>query len=512
VSALDPVNDSTAPLLDALKKHHADTRFGFHTPGHQSGSGLYPAFHRLLDLYGAALDLTELAGLDNRALPEGVIEASQKAMAQIAGSKSSYYLVNGASGGLEAAMLTLCEPGSLAYVPAHSHASIHHGLILTGAMPVILPTLIDRNWRLPLGIDLEAAATFVAASGLDASLNRALWISVNPTYHGIMADLSGEKEVLEKYSELAWLVDEAHGAHLPFVNPVAGDNRISYSALHQGADIVVQSIHKMGTGFTQTGVLHCNRSEHSSRLRQAINLTQSSSPSYLLMASMDAWQAFLSEDGRDCLKHTQNLACDLSERIRALGSYRLWRDEVHARYVLDDRKITLSPLELGISGTTLAEILRLEYGIAVEAAAPEHVLLIVNVGLEESEADLLIEALKKIKEKHPSLKTSKTIDTQIDTNGDYHMGLSFAQPVITPREAFFAQRESVRLEHSEGRISANAVMPYPPGIPLMFPGMEISREAIERVRELIEHGYPCAGVTQDADHYKHYYIDVVMQS
>lgn len=483
-----------APLLAALACHAGGKKGGFHMPGHHQGRGQWPPFSRLLAEQGQALDLTELPGLDNLGAPAGCIEQSQKAMACLAGSQEVFYLVNGSTAGLEAAILAMSSSEIPTIMSAHCHMAILQGLILSGSKPVILPCLIDREWGLPLGVDQAAATAYFNNSGTDA---KGLWISLNPTYNGVIADLAWEKELLRARPAWGWLVDEAHGAHLPFVNKTAG-------ALYWGADTVVQSVHKMGCGFTQTALLHCNNRQLSGRLRQTVNIMQSSSPSYLLLASLDAWQACLRTDGVKRLQETEELARELAGGIRALGGYRLWQDELPASYAVDPRKITVSSGELGLNGFALAALLRQQYGIDTELAADDYVLFMVNLGFAPEQGDYLLKALREIQEndgwgrekagENGKKQRAKKAESKKLLAGLYRPGQKPWRPELSPREAFFRPRQKVKLEEAQGRLAALPLAPYPPGVPLVFPGMVIGQEAVAGLKGWLQAGQSCTGL------------------
>lgn len=511
-----------APLLAALARHTAGKRGAFHMPGHHQGRGQWPPFSRLLAEQGQALDLTELPGLDNLGAAAGCIEASQKAMARLSGSQEVFYLVNGSTAGLEAAILAMSSPEVPTVMSAHCHMAIHQGLILSGSRPVILPCLIDGEWGLPLGVDQGAAGAYfnegaVQNAAQKVGQDKGLWISLNPSYNGVIADLAWEKEMLSRRPGWGWLADEAHGAHLPFAGQAPGPS--PFSALYWGADVVVQSAHKMGCGFTQTALLHCNCRELAGKLRQGINIMQSSSPSYLLMASLDAWQAYLQEGGRQSLREAAELARELACRIRALGGYRLWQDELPASYTADPRKITVSAAELGLDGFALAAILRQKYGIDTELAAADYVLFIVNLGLDPEQGDYLVKALEEIQEHH-GCKGRKSEGAKGGEAGDgaeqkkqkaakaeskklladmYRSGQKPWQPVLSPREVFFSPRQQVKLEEAKDRLAAVPLVPYPPGIPLVFPGMAISGEAIAGLKDWLQAGQTCNGLARAGD-------------
>ena len=570
------MKDGKAPLLEAMAAYAAGGRLGFHMPGHQQGKGLQPAFVRLLASYGAALDLTELPSLDNLAAPTGSIAQSQEAMAALAGAREAYYMVNGSSGGLEASILAMSGPDIPTLMPAHSHISIYDGLILSGSKPVILPCLVDYQWGLPLGIDREAVERYLAG-GAPA---QALWITVNPTYHGLIADLAWERILLETRSGWAWLADEAHGAHLMFARKqniaetkdnyaenVEGDTKEQIlTALQCGAQVVVQSAHKMGLGFTQTAILYCNSERLSGKIRQAIRILQTSSPSYLLLASLDAWQAYLREDGPAQMEKAEALAAELADRIRAIEGYRLWQDESnHSKppngefrdskfhhgelycnglrrgadaCLIDPRKLTISAKDIGLNGFTLADILAKEYRIDVELAAESHILCIVNPGHSEEDIARLADALKGIRERYAKRSARTAIPDNIRitrgasgvapetsamiqgagglghakntfTDGGVHEKLLASMyragqkpytPAITPREAFLAPRRTIRLDQSYGCLSAVAVVPCPPGVPLLFPGATITKESAEVAADWVRAGQTCAGIEARDDH------------
>jgi arginine/lysine/ornithine decarboxylase len=546
-----------APLLAAMAAR-AGQKAGFHTPGHQKGRGLWPAFAQLLAQWGPALDLTELPGLDVLGAPAGCIEESQNAMAALTGAAATFYLVNGATAGAEAAILALSGPGSRVFVPAHAHISVYHGLVLSGGHPLILPCEIDEEWGLPLSAAPEPADWAAWAAYAPAGREEPpavgqgksggnLWITVNPTYHGIGADLAGVRAALDQRPGCRWLVDEAHGVHLPFLSPVtagaaatgagpapsvgaassAGSPAPSAgpapaaaaspalgagSALRWQAQAVAQSAHKLGGGFTQTGLLHCGDRRLAKDFRQAINILQSSSPSYLLLASLDAWQAFLRDDGRRRLALARELALELAAAIRGIGGYRLWQDELPPGTVWDPCKLTLSGRELGLSGFQLAELLGRDFGIDTELAADAYVLLLITLGHTRRDIRRLAQALLAISDRYSRrgrLKEElRAKDGQGQKNGwgqkngrvpregralataplsAYQAGIAawyrgeqkILQPELSPREVFFRPGQWVPLREAAGRLAAAAVVPYPPGIPLIYPGCRIGKTALE---------------------------------
>jgi arginine/lysine/ornithine decarboxylase len=233
------------------------------------------------------------------------------------------------------------------------------------------------------------------------------------------------------------------------------------------------------------------------------------------MASLDAWQAFLRDGGIDELRRTEELALALAGGIRAIGDYRLWQDELPAGMKTDPRKITLSSRELGIDGFSLAEALRRDYAIDVELAAEDYILLIVGIGHDEPDIYRMVNALSSIGAEISAEAGKGRENGEGDKGGSeskreiydiYGQGKTPWRPVISPREAYFNPREKVRLENSPGRLAAVTVAPYPPGVPILFPGMEISRETMEKIVSMEETGVRCAGLAREGNAL---YIDVV---
>lgn len=475
-----------APILEALEARQQRDSLGFHMPGHQRGQGLWQEFHRLLKERGAALDLTELPGLDMLGTAKGCIAQSQEYMAQIMGAKKTFYLINGATGGLEAAILAMSQPDRPVLLPGHGHMSILNGAILSGCLPSILPAVVDEEWGLPLGTDPAALAR--------AEVLRQDWqllVSVNPTYHGVMADLLTTYQWLRRNPRTAWLVDEAHGAHLPFLKLTRAWPSGGCSSLNWQAEAVVQSAHKMGGSMTQTALLHVNDERLVEPIRRALNMLQSSSPSYVLMGSLDAFQAQLQEEGPRRLEDAKELAMDLAADIRKMGCYELWQDRLPVGYICDPCKLTIRPSGLGLTGKELADILLKEYRIDVEMATREHVLLMITLGHKDKDLLRLGNALLEIRDKYrkpasplSAAPEARELREKLRADQDLMKGFYNQEhaPIelrLSPREAYFSPRELVPLAEAAGRIIAEAVVPYPPGVPLLFPGMRIDKQHIE---------------------------------
>ncbi|MEA4892431.1 MAG: hypothetical protein VB085_07690 [Peptococcaceae bacterium] len=475
-----------APILEALEARQQRDSLGFHMPGHQRGQGLWPEFVRLLKERGAALDLTELPGLDMLGTANGCIAQSEDYMAQILGAKKTFYLVNGATAGLEAAILAMTQPEKPVLLPAHSHMSLLNGMVLSGCRPMILPAVVDEEWGLPLGAD-PAALTRAEVICQDWQL----LITVNPTYHGVIADMLNIYQWLGRNPHTAWLVDEAHGAHLPFLKLTRAWPKGGCSSLGWKAEAVVQSTHKMGGSLTQTALLHVNDERLVEPVQRALNMLQSSSPSYLLMGSLDAYQAMLQEEGPRRIEEAKELAMDLTADIRKMGCYEIWQDRLPVGYICDPCKLTIRCPELGLTGKELADILLNEYHIDVEMATREHVLFMITMGHKDKDLLRLGTALLEIRDKHkkspaPLNLSPEAREVREKQRADRDLLKSFynqehvpLELKLSPREAFFIPRELVPLSEAPGRIAAEEIVPYPPGVPLLYPGMKIEKQHIE---------------------------------
>lgn len=470
-----------APLIDKLS-NRADRYLGFHTPGHQRGRGLSPAFSELLDRQGAALDLTELPDLDHLANPHSCIKDSQEAMANLAGAACTYYLINGATAGLEAALLAASNENSLVCLPAHAHVSLHHGLVLSGARPYYLPVRTDVLWGLPVDVPhYQSPDILPSCQGL---------VSVGPTYQGILSTLKPISQWKERHPQTFWLADEAHGAHLSLVQ---GSHRDEWpGALLQGATFVVQSTHKTLGSLTQTALLHSGEEKWREPLQKALNLLQSSSPSYLLLASLDGLQSQLQEEGSRLLARTRQLAREVSEEIGEIEGYRLWQADLPEGIQTDPSKLVISALDRGWSGYELGQWLAREQGIDVEMATHTHVLLMMTVGHGPEEAQRLVNALKKASRFKKGVHSWPALE-----EGHRYLVLGpQGSPELTPREVYRKACQWRELKAAAGYILAEHLVPYPPGIPLAFAGMALDRSTLDVIRTDLDKGRKHLGLQE----------------
>jgi arginine/lysine/ornithine decarboxylase len=484
-----PITDfETTPLLRALAGKAGDDWLGFHMPGHQRGKGLWKPFSAFLRDKGPAVDLTELPELDNLRMPQGCIKEAQAHMARLYGAAATFFLVNGASVGLMAALLAMNAPGKAVWIAEDAHISLYHALVLTGGRPMPAPVKVDPVWGISLGVDMDAWKHLLAHE-TDGDLA----VSTHPSYHGVGAPLAALAASLEARPEVAWLVDESHGAHLPFIAGALP------SAMDFPADAVVHSTHKMLGSLTQAALLHSLNPAWTGRLAETLCILHSTSPSYLLMASLDAVAGYMAADGRRKLLDLESLAGELAQGIRDIGGYRLFQDEVGGGYSMDVCKITLSGAELGLSGFDLAGILRRQFKIDVEMSTDFYVLCLLTMGHEIGDIRRILSALKHIA---GTCATGGTLRARTGRDkGGPACGKGYGRlgPVIlerTPRDVYFEPKEIVSLSQARGRLAAHIVAAYPPGTPLVYPGQRLSQQDADRIMAVKEAGGALTGLLE----------------
>lgn len=464
-----------APLVEQIKKYIEQSYTGFHTPGHRQGKGIYAGFRELAQDI-CKMDLTELPGLDNLKNPTECIKTAQELAAKLFESEKTFFLVNGSTVGLQAALLTLF-PGKRVIVPRNAHISVVNGLVLSGSVPLVAPVVSDTEWGIPLGM-ADESITHLLLEYPDVEAV----VSVQPTYEGFGCNIYEWVDFLRRKKVLS-IVDEAHGAHLYF------QDVLPLSAQRAKADIVIQSTHKTLGALTQASMLHVNEAKLIAGVAAALNILQTTSPSYLLMASLDSVQAQMFQEGKALVQRTWEMALELRAALRKLPGLRLIDEEVASAWYHDPTKILLSGRELGLTGWELARILQEEHGIIVELASYYYVLLLLTIGHEPEDTSKLITALKKLARKYG--KTHNLAPWQ-------HPGEIITGKIalhLTPRQVFWAPKEELPLKKALGRIAAVPLTVYPPGIPLIWPGQAIGEDALSYLEWVIGNNFPVQGLT-----------------
>lgn len=458
------------PLVEQLAKCARSENAAFFTPGHKRGQGSSIA---LQDLLGSAVfraDLPELPELDNLFAPESVIQAAQELAAQTFGADRSWFLVNGSTCGIIAAILATCHPGDKVLLPRNVHQSAISGLILSGAVPIFLQPEYDS------ALDIaHSIPPHTIASALKNHPDAKAVLIVYPTYYGVCGDIRAIAD-LTHAAGISLLVDEAHGAHFAF-HP-----DLPLSALAAGADLTIQSTHKTLSAFTQASMLHVQGDRIDlDRVSQALQLVQSTSPNYLLLASLDAARDQMATQGKELMERTLQLAKQVRSRLEAIPRLKVLSPHQATTpgfFALDPTRLTVTVSQLGVDGFTADELLHQQFGVTAEFPSFQHLTFILSLGNTQTDLDRLVLAFQNL--------TQRSLET-------HPLPLPCAPfPIpnsrLSPRDAFFSRTETVSISQAVDRISAELICPYPPGIPLLLPGEQITQAAIDMLQQVQQAG------------------------
>lgn len=465
-----------APLFEAMRDYAKKDMAAFHTPGHKQGKGMDAEFLEVVGESVLRLDLCELPEVDNLHDPDGVIKEAQELAAEAYGADATFFLVNGSTTGNNVMVMTVCDPGDKIIVPRNAHKSVLGGAILSGARPVYMRPVWDDQLCVAHNITPEV----IEATLMEHPDAKAVLV-VHPTYFGGTSDLRRIAEICHAHGK-PLLVDEAHGPHLHF-HP-----ELPISAIEAGADMVVQSTHKIISGMTQSSLLHVQEGRvNVNRVRNVLQLIQSTSPNYILMASLDVARRQMAMQGQTLLGQTLAIAEDTRNRLNAIdGLYVFGRDRCTpgGLHDLDATKLTINVTGLGLTGFAALELLNERFDIQSEMATLHNVLLIVTLGNDQADMDRVVAAFEALTAEAKALGTHGT--SALPTGLPLPAGVPEAR--LTPREAFFAVTETIPFETSNGRICAEIVAPYPPGIPILAPGEVISSEAVAYLKVVHQMG------------------------
>jgi arginine/lysine/ornithine decarboxylase len=458
------------PLINALIQCANQLHAPFYTPGHKKGAGVSQA---LLDSFGEAVfrcDLPELTELDNLFAPQGAILAAQELAADIFGAEKTWFLVNGSTCGVEAAILATCGVGDKIIMPRNVHSSAIAGLILSGAIPIF----IEPEYDAILDVAYSITAASVAAI-LQVHPDAKAVMMVYPTYYGVCGDVNAIAQIVHQY-HIPLIVDEAHGAHFAF-HP-----DLPISALAAGADITVQSIHKTLGAMTQASMLHLQGIlVDSDRVSKALQLLQSTSPSYILMASLDAARQQMALCGESLMSQTLKLADIAKEKISQIPGLSVLGNQNSANssafFDLDKTRLTVNVSALGLTGFAADEILEDKFNIRSEIASLKNVTFIISIGNSLADIEQLIQGFHKLKYDFGGINNLDLEAQNIKLILESQKIINNYQ--ISPRQAFFSTSKTINLSQSIGFISAETICPYPPGIPILIPGEVIHESAVE---------------------------------
>jgi arginine/lysine/ornithine decarboxylase len=467
------MDHSRAPLLEAVAQYHELGRYGFTPPGHRQGRGADPRVREVLGAEPFRDDLLASSGLDDRSSSSGFLQHAEQLMADAVGAEHAFFSTCGSSLSVKAAMLAVAGRRGSLLLGRDAHKSVVAGLIFSG----LRPCWIRPQWDSGLHLAHPPSPEQVAAAW-ERHPDAAGVLIVSPTPYGTGADITAIAEVCHRRGR-PLIVDEAWGAHLPF-HP-----DLPTWAMNAGADVCVVSVHKMGAGFEQGSVFHVQGDLiDPSHLAACADLLMTTSPNVLVYAAMDGWRRQMVESGGALLGAALELAGRLRDNVEGIpGLHVLDRELVHAEasHELDRLQVLIDVSELGISGYQAADWLREQQRLDVGLSDHRRILATVSLADDEHTTSRLLGALERLVAAAPTLPAPKPIRVPDPP------GLELAT-VELPRDAFFGPAESVPAGQAVGRIAAEQITPYPPGIPVIIPGERISSEVIDYLLSGLEAG------------------------
>lgn len=467
---MEKLDQAKTPFLDALKKYMEEDISPFDVPGHHMGN----VPNKLKDLIGDEVfkaDVNAPRGLDNLNHPTGVIKEAEGLLAKAYGAKDAFFLVNGTTSGIQALIMTVCKAKDKIILPRNCHKSAINALILSGAIPIFISPSFDNDLEIANQPTLES---YIKA--MDENKDAKAIFVINPTYFGTCLDLAYLVKEAHQRGMLV-LVDEAHGSHFGF------NKRGPLSAIKAGADATSCSFHKTLGSLTQSSVLLLN-SPHISHydIMKTLNILNTTSPSNLLIASLDAARYYMANFGEAKLEEIVSLANFARNEINKIPGFKaVGKDYFKSlgAYDYDETKLVIELDNINLTGFELYNILKDNYHIQMELAEQYVVLAIIAIGSKGEHINNLISALKDISEKYYKANL---------TYPKYRFDTKYPRQLVRPRSAYHAPLKKVKLEEAVGEISKEAIMVYPPGIPLIIPGEVFSAPLIEHIKYYLKTG------------------------
>lgn len=463
------------PIFEALEEYKKLRVVSFDVPGHKQGLG-NPMLKEFLGQDCMSVDVNSMKMLDNLCHPSSVIEEAEILAAQGFGADYAFLMVGGTSSSVQAMVMSTCQTGDKIIMPRNVHRSAINALIVGGITPIYINPGVDKKLGIPLGMSLEDIETAIK-NNPDA---KAIIVN-NPTYYGICSDLKSIVKMAHQ-AGMKVLVDEAHGTHFYF-----GEN-MPITAMAAGADMAAVSMHKTGGSLTQSSFLLTGPNINKNYVRQIINLTQTTSGSYLLMSSLDISRYNLVVNGKEIFEKVQKMSEYARKEINQIGGYRAFSKELindDTIFDFDITKLSIHTRDIGLAGVEVYDILRDKYGIQIEFGDVGNILAIISVGDRLLDIERLIAALAEIKRLYAK-----------DPAGMFDHEYIKPDVVMSPKDAFYGQKRSVKLSESKNLISGEFVMCYPPGIPILAPGERISQDSINYILYAKEKGSLLTG-TED---------------
>lgn len=468
------MDQSRAPVLEAIDDYRRGGHLSFLPPGHKQGRGADPRTLSTLGRDAFESDIILMNGLDDRAMRDQVLAEAEKLMAEAVDADLAFFSTCGSSLSVKSAMLAVAGPKERLLVSRNAHKSVVAGLIISGVEPVWVHPKWDaeQHFAYPPEPD-NVRAAFDRAPGAKGAL------LITPTDYGTCADIAGTVSVCHERG-VPLIVDEAWGAHLPFHPDLPA------WAMDAGADLCVTSVHKMGCGFEQGSVYHLRGDLVDPAVLSArADLLNTTSPSSLIYAGLDGWRRQMVRHGRELLDGTHRLAtrarAELAELpgVRVLGSAELVGPGRAVDH--DPLKIVLDLDELGRSGYQANEWLREHERIDVGVSDHRRIAAQLTVADDDGTVDRLVHAVRSLVDHAGDLPPAKPVD--LPAPGELEL-----EQAVLPRDAFFGPAEQVPATEAVGRICAETVSPYPPGVPALLPGEVITTPVVEYLRSGVAAG------------------------
>ncbi|MFF7092179.1 aminotransferase class I/II-fold pyridoxal phosphate-dependent enzyme [Streptomyces rubradiris] len=468
------MDHSRVPVLEALQEFRRRGDVVFGPPGHKQGRGTDPRVADVLGLDVFRSDVLSLNGLDDRRQSQGVLEQAQELMADAVGADHAFFSTCGSSLSVKTAMLAVAGPGEKLLLSRNAHKSVIAAVIINGVEPIWVHPKFDgeRHMAHPPEADdvRDRLREHPDAKGM---------LLITPTDWGTCADVRAVADVCHA-SDVPLIVDEAWGAHLPFHSglPVWG--------MDAGADLVVTSVHKMGGAIEQSSVFHLQGDRVSPTvLKQREDLLGTTSASSLVYAALDGWRRQMVEQGHDLLDAALHRAERVRAQLRELPGLRVMGGEIIDEGLaaeFDPLKIVVDVRGLGISGMQATEWLRANCHIDMGGSDTCRISASITHSDDEQTEKLLVESVRSLVER------AETIERQPAVHLPEPHALELEQAML-PRDAFFGPAEQVPAERAVGRVAAETISPYPPGVPVVAPGEVITAEIVDYLRSGIAHGF-----------------------
>ena len=465
-----------APIYEALQEFRKMRVVPFDVPGHKRGRG-NPELAMLLGDRCVNMDVNSMKPLDNLCHPVSVIREAEELAAEAFGAAHAFLMVGGTTSAVQSMILTVAKRGEKIILPRNVHRSVMGAMVLCGAVPVYVNPDSDVELGIPLGMSVASVKKAIQ----DNPDAKAILVN-NPTYYGICSDLRAIVQLAHQ-NGMYCIADEAHGTHFYF-----GDG-LPVSAMEAGADMAAVSMHKSGGSLTQSSMLLIGPNIQEGYVRQIINLTQTTSASYLLLSSLDISRRNLALRGKETFAEVIRLAEYARREINLIGGYYAYSKEIcngDSVYDFDVTKLSVNTLNIGLAGIEVYDLLRDEYGIQIEFGDLGNILAYISIGDRPMDIERLVSALSEVRRRFGKTKTNLITQEYIEPD-----------VCVSPQEAFYAEKESLPIDATEVRICSEFVMCYPPGIPILAPGERITKKILEYIAYAKAKGCSMTG-TEDA--------------